>query len=230
MTVLNKRIAVEDAIADLKDEATVMFGGFGGVGSPPSFINAILKKGVKNLTVICNDAGFPGIGIGPLIVNNRVRRLIASHIGSNPVAGKQMTDGFLAVEFSPQGTLAERIRAGGTGLGGILTDIGIDNDMVRQGKKIVSLHGRAYLAEEALSAEYAFIYGKTADEYGNIIYDKTARNMNPLMAMAADRTFAEVERIVPLGELDEEEIVTPGVFVEGVAETEGVNWKWVWES
>lgn len=141
------------------------------------------EKGVKNLTVICNDAGFPGIGIGPLIVNNRVRRLIASHIGSNPVAGKQMTDGFLAVEFSPQGTLAERIRAGGTGLGGILTDIGIDNDMVRQGKNIVSLNGRAYLAEEALSAEYAFIYGKTADEFGNIIYDKTARNMNPLMAM-----------------------------------------------
>ena len=190
MTMPNKRIAVEDAIADLKDEATVMFGGFGGVGSPPSFIRAILKKGVKNLTVICNDAGFPGIGIGPLIVNNRVRRLIASHIGSNPVAGKQIPTVFSPLNFLRKVRWPNQ--SAGTGLGGILTDIGIDNDMVRQGKNIVSLNGRAYLAEEALSAEYAFIYGKTADEFGNIIYDKTARNMNPLMAMAADRTFAEV--------------------------------------
>lgn len=113
MTLLNKRMTIEDAVSGLKDGAIVMFGGFGGVGSPPSLIRAVLETGVKNLTVICNDAGFPEIGIGPLIVNHRVKTLIASHIGSNPVAGKQMTDGVLEVKFSPQGTLAERIRAGG---------------------------------------------------------------------------------------------------------------------
>ncbi|MGN9865088.1 CoA transferase subunit A [Bacillus swezeyi] len=229
MMLFNKRMSVEDAVAGLKDESTVMFGGFGGVGSPPSLISAILEKGVKHLTVICNDAGFPNIGIGPLIVNKRVKKLVASHIGSNPVAGKQMTDGILEVEFSPQGILAERIRAGGMGLGGILSDIGIDNKMVLEGKKRVSFNGRSYLAEEALTAEFAFIYGKTADEFGNLTYDKTARNMNPLMAMAADKTYAEVEQVVSAGELDEEKIVTPGVFVAGVAETGGVNWKWVWE-
>ncbi|MEC3609113.1 CoA transferase subunit A [Bacillus glycinifermentans] len=229
MALLNKRVSIEDAVADVKDGAILMFGGFGGVGSPPSLIRAILEKGVKNLTVICNDAGFPGIGIGPLIVNNRVKTLIASHIGSNPVAGKQMTDGFLEVKFSPQGTLAERIRAGGVGLGGILTDVGIDNEMVLEEKKTVSLNGRTLIAETALTAEIAFVYGKTADEFGNLTYDKTARNMNPLMAMAADKTYAEVEQIVPAGGLREEEIVTPGIFVDGVAESKGVTWKWVWE-
>ncbi|UOY89488.1 CoA transferase subunit A [Bacillus glycinifermentans] len=229
MALLNKRVSIEDAVADVKDGAILMFGGFGGVGSPPSLIRGILEKGVKNLTVICNDAGFPGIGIGPLIVNNRVKTLIASHIGSNPVAGKQMTDGFLEVKFSPQGTLAERIRAGGVGLGGILTDVGIDNEMVLEEKKTVSLNGRTLIAETALTAEIAFVYGKTADEFGNLTYDKTARNMNPLMAMAADKTYAEVEQIVPAGGLREEEIVTPGIFVDGVAESKGVTWKWVWE-
>ncbi|MCY8035957.1 CoA transferase subunit A [Bacillus sonorensis] len=222
-------MTIEDAVSGLKDGAIVMFGGFGGVGSPPSLIRAVLETGVKNLTVICNDAGFPEIGIGPLIVNHRVKTLIASHIGSNPVAGKQMTDGVLEVKFSPQGTLAERIRAGGAGLGGILTDIGIDNQMVLEDKKTVTLNGRTYIAETALTAEVAFISGKTADEWGNITYDKTARNMNPLMAMAADKTYAEVEEIVPAGGLAEEEIVTPGIFVKGVAETRGVTWKWVWE-
>ncbi|MEC1355825.1 CoA transferase subunit A [Bacillus sonorensis] len=229
MTLLNKRMTIEDAVSGLKDGAIVMFGGFGGVGSPPSLIRAVLETGVKNLTVICNDAGFPEIGIGPLIVNHRVKTLIASHIGSNPVAGKQMTDGVLEVKFSPQGTLAERIRAGGAGLGGILTDIGIDNQMVLEDKKTVTLNGRTYIAETALTAEVAFISGKTADEWGNITYDKTARNMNPLMAMAADKTYAEVEEILPAGGLAEEEIVTPGIFVKGVAETRGVTWKWVWE-
>ena len=224
MALLNKRVSIEDAVADVKDGAILMFGGFGGVGSPPSLIRAILEKGVKNLTVICNDAGFPGIGIGPLIVNNRVKTLIASHIGSNPVAGKQMTDGFLEVKFSPQGTLAERIRAGGVGLGGILTDVGIDNEMVLEEKKTVSLNGRTLIAETALTAEIAFVYGKTADEFGNLTYDKTARNMNPLMAMAADKTYAEVEQIVPAGGLREEEIVTPGIFFFFLSESKGVTW------
>lgn len=130
MVPFQKAISFDTAIADVRDGSVLMFGGFGGVGSPPSLIEAILDSGVTDLTVICNDAGFPDIGIGPLIVNKRVKTLIASHIGSNPVAGKQMTEGTLEVQFSPQGTLAERIRAGGAGLGGILTDVGIDNPMV----------------------------------------------------------------------------------------------------
>ncbi|MEG7377975.1 CoA transferase subunit A [Bacillus subtilis] len=229
MAPFQKTISVETAISGVQDGSVLMFGGFGGVGSPPSLIEAILDSGVTDLTVICNDAGFPEIGIGPLIVNQRVKTLIASHIGSNPVAGKQMTDGTLDVQFSPQGTLAERIRAGGAGLGGILTDIGIANQMVYEKKDIVSVAGKRYLVEEALTADFAFINAHIADEFGNLTYDKTARNMNPLMAMAASRTFVEAERIVPMGEISEEMIVTPGVFVEGVVKSEGVKWKWAWE-
>ncbi|TYS11467.1 CoA transferase subunit A [Bacillus subtilis] len=229
MTPFQKTISVETAISGVQDGSVLMFGGFGGVGSPPSLIEAILDSGVTDLTVICNDAGFPEIGIGPLIVNQRVKTLIASHIGSNPVAGKQMTDGTLDVQFSPQGTLAERIRAGGAGLGGILTDIGIANQMVYEKKDIVSVAGKRYLVEEALTADFAFVNAHIADEFGNLTYDKTARNMNPLMAMAASRTFVEAERIVPMGEISEEMIVTPGVFVEGVVRSEGVKWKWAWE-
>ncbi|MBU8569294.1 CoA transferase subunit A [Bacillus subtilis] len=229
MAPFQKAIGIDTAIADVRDGSVLMFGGFGGVGSPPSLIEAILDSGVSELTVICNDAGFPDIGIGPLIVNQRVKTLIASHIGSNPVAGKQMTDGTLEVQFSPQGTLAERIRAGGAGLGGILTDVGIDNPMVCEKKDIVTVAGKRYLIEEALTADFAFINAYIADEFGNLTYDKTARNMNPLMAMAARRTFAEAERIVPMGEISEEMIVTPGVFVEGVVRSEGVKWKWAWE-
>ncbi|MEG7336950.1 CoA transferase subunit A [Bacillus sp. 0102A] len=229
MTPFQKTISVETAISGVQDGSVLMFGGFGGVGSPPSLIEAILDSGVTDLTVICNDAGFPEIGIGPLIVNQRVKTLIASHIGSNPVAGKQMTDGTLDVQFSPQGTLAERIRAGGAGLGGILTDIGIANQMVYEKKDIVSVAGKRYLVEEALTADFAFINAHIADEFGNLTYDKTARNMNPVMAMAASRTFVEAERIVPMGEISEEMIVTPGVFVEGVVRSEGVKWKWAWE-
>ncbi|AZV89520.1 CoA transferase subunit alpha [Bacillus amyloliquefaciens] len=229
MSIFHKQIDIHEAIADVNDESVIMFGGFGGVGSPPSLIEAILESGVKELTVICNDAGFPEIGIGPLIVHRRVKRLIASHIGSNPVAGRQMTDGTLELEFSPQGTLAERIRAGGAGLGGILTDIGIDNATVCENKETVTIDGKPYLVEKALTADFAFVSAHTADEFGNLTYDKTARNMNPLMAAAAERTFAEAVTIVPAGELDSEHIVTPGVFVEGVVQTEGVKWKWAWE-
>lgn len=230
MSPYNKKMDVGTALSSVNDGSVVMIGGFGGVGSPPALLAGLLEKGVKNLTIICNDAGFPEIGIGPLIVHKRAKKLIASHIGSNPVAGKQMTDGELEVEFSPQGTLAERIRAGGAGLGGILTDIGIDHEFVSSGKTIVSVKGSSYLLEEALTADVAFVFAKKADVFGNAVYDKTARNMNPLMAMAAERTFVEAERIVQHGEMNLEEIITPGIFVTGVVESEGVKWKWVWET
>lgn len=225
----NKITTVEKVLDLFHDGGTIMFGGFGGVGSPPSIIEGLLNKGVKDLTLIGNDTGFPHIGIGRLVANGRVKKVIASHIGSNPVAGKLMTEGSLEVEFSPQGTLVERIRAGGVGIPAFLTDIGMDSDFVSTNKEKVVLEGKSYLLETALSAPISIVYAKKADEYGNLIYDKSARNTNPLVAMAGDITIAEVEEIVEVGELHPDEIVTPGVFVNFIVPTEGVNWKWVWE-
>ncbi|PLR98875.1 CoA transferase subunit A [Bacillus sp. T33-2] len=211
------------------DGMTLMFGGFGGVGTPPALIDGLLKKEISNLILIGNDTGFSHIGIGKIVSRGRAKKVIASHIGSNPVAGQLMTDGALEVEFSPQGTLAERIRAGGMGLGAILTDIGIENDIVSRNKQRLNLNGKDYLVEPALTADVSIVYAKKSDPYGNLVYDKSARNTNPLVAMAGKFTIAEVEEIVPLGSLNPEEIVTPGVFVDMVIPTSGVNWKWAWE-
>lgn len=208
---------------------TLMFGGFGGVGTPPTLIDGILEKGVRNLTLIGNDTGFPHIGIGKLVSQGRAIKVIASHIGSNPIAGKLMHEGKLEVEFSPQGILAERIRAGGVGLPAILTDIGLNNELVSKNKPHFLLNGNDYLIETALTAEISIVYAKKADPYGNLIYDKSARNTNPLVAMAGDITIVEVEEIVPLGSLDPDEIITPGVFVDHIIPSKGVNWKWAWE-
>jgi acetate CoA/acetoacetate CoA-transferase alpha subunit len=211
------------------DGMTLMFGGFGGVGTPPDLIDGILEKGVRNLNLIGNDTGFPHIGIGKLVSQGRAAKVIASHIGSNPFAGQFMHEGTLEVEFSPQGILAERIRAGGVGLPAILSDIGMDNEIVTKNKPLYCLNGRNYLVETALTADVSIVFAKKADEFGNLIYDKSARNTNPLVAMAGGITIAEVEEIVPLGSLDPEEIVTPGVFVDYVIPSRGVNWKWAWE-
>lgn len=210
------------------DEMTLMVGGFGGVGSPPTLLQALFESGVKDLHLICNDTGFPDIGIGRMVRNERIKSIVTSHIGSNPFAGKLMTEGKLNVEFSPQGTLAERIRAGGMGLGGVLVDVGLDS-MAENGKEKVSVKGKQFLVEEALKAEVSIIFAKKADPFGNLVFDKSARNMNPHMAMAGDITIVEAEEIVPLGSLDPEEIVTPGVFVDYIISSEGVNWKWAWE-
>ena len=225
---IDKTTSIGEALKHIEDGITLMFGGFGGVGNPPTIIDAILDKGVKELTLIGNDAGFPDIGIGRLVTNGRARKLIASHIGSNPIAGKLMTEGKLIVEFFPQGTLAEKIRAGGVGLGGIFTDVGIGS-IAEEGKKKINLDGKEYLVEPALTADVSIVYAKKADPFGNLIYDKSARNTNPLVAMAGNFTIAEVEEIVPLGELDPESVVTPGVFVDMVLPSKGVTWKWPWE-
>ncbi|MEH7416711.1 CoA transferase subunit A [Neobacillus drentensis] len=224
------KITTIEAVMDFfHDGMTLMFGGFGGVGSPPTLIESILKKGVQNLTLIGNDTGFPHIGIGKIVSRGRAKKVIASHIGSNPVAGQLMHDGRLEVEFSPQGILAERIRAGGAGLPAILSDIGMDNEIVSNDKPRYMLNGNEYLVETALTAEVSIVYAKKADVYGNLIYDKSARNTNPLVAMAGELTIAEVEEIVPLGSLDPDQIITPGVFVDYVITSQGVNWKWAWE-
>lgn len=223
-----KVVTLEKVLEYIHDGSTLMYGGFGGVGNPPTIINGILAKGVKDLHLIGNDAGFPNIGIGKLVSQGRASTLIASHIGSNPVAGNLMTEGKLNVEFSPQGTLVERIRAGGMGLGGVLVDVGIDS-IIAKNKDTVEVSGRSFLIEPALMADVSIVYAKKADKYGNLIYDKSARNTNPLVAMAGQVTIAEVEQIVEIGELDPEEIVTPGVFVNFVIKSQGVDWKWVWE-
>ncbi|MDQ0271985.1 CoA transferase subunit A [Cytobacillus purgationiresistens] len=224
-----KITTADELIRHFHDGMTLMYGGFGGVGSPPTIIEAILQSGIKDLTLIGNDTGFPHIGIGQIVSQGRVRRITTSHIGSNPIAGQLMTDGKMDVEFCPQGILAERIRAGGMGIPAILSDIGMDNEIVTAGKQTCTIGKQEYLVEPALTAEISIIYAKKADSYGNLIYDKSARNTNPLCAMAGDITIAEVEEIVPLGSLHPDEIITPGVFVDYIIPSEGVNWKWAWE-
>lgn len=225
---MNKVTTVDRVMNYFRDGMTLMAGGFGGVGNPPTIIDRILKAGIKEVTLICNDTAFPDVGIGRLITERRVKKVIASHIGSNPNAGRQMTEGVLEIEFSPQGTLAERVRAGGVGLGGILVDVGL-NTIAEEGKEKVWVDGRPYLLEKPLTAEVSIIYAKKADPYGNLTYDTSARNFSPLAAMAGNVTIAEAEEIVNVGELDPEEIVTPGVFVDWIVPSEGVNWRWVWE-
>ncbi|NEN84009.1 CoA transferase subunit A [Paenibacillus elgii] len=231
MELVKKRSKVaglEDALQHIRDGMTLMYGGFGGVGNPPSLCKGILDKGVRDLVLIGNDCAFPDIGIGRLITAGRARKVIVSHIGSNPNAGRFMNEGVLEVEFSPQGTLAERVRAGGVGLGGIFVDVGIGT-IAEEGKQQIVLDGKPYLIETALTAEVSIVHAQKADPYGNLIYDKSARNFNPLVAMAGDYTIAEVDEIVPLGELDPECIVTPGIYVDMVIPSQGVNWTWAWE-
>ncbi|MEW5594375.1 CoA transferase subunit A [Peribacillus frigoritolerans] len=228
ITKKNKIVTLEEALEHISDGCALMYGGFGGVGTPPTLVQGILAKGVKELTLIGNDTGFPDIGIGRLVTAERAKKVIASHIGSNPNAGKLMTEGKLQVEFSPQGTLAERIRAGGVGLGGIFVDVGIGT-IAEEGKNKIVIEGKEYLVETALTAEVSIVHAKKADSLGNLVYDKTACNFNPLVAMAGAFTIAEVDEIVPAGELDPECIATPGIYVDMVIPTKGVNWKWAWQ-
>ncbi|OLP64703.1 Acetate CoA-transferase subunit alpha [Bacillus pumilus] len=226
---MNKTTGFDEVITHFKDGMTIMFGGFGGVGSPPTLIDAILEANIKDLILIGNDAGFPQIGVGRLITEGRVKKIIASHIGSNPIAGQKMQEGTLDVCFYPQGILAEKIRAGGMGLAGIVTDVGMDSINLEE-KQLVPLNGKEYIFEPALTADLAIVNAYQADEAGNLIYDKSARNTNPIVAMAGDWTIAEVENIVPIGQLHPEDIVTPGVFVNQIVQSKGVNWTWAWET
>lgn len=225
---MNKVGSLDDALVSIQNGCSIMFGGFGGVGNPPTLINGILQKGVKALTLIGNDAGFPTIGIGKIVSLGRAKKLIVSHIGSNPIAGQLMMNGEMEVEFSPQGTLAERIRAGGVGLGGILTDIGLDS-MVEKGKQKIPVNGKDFLLETALTADVSIVFAKKADTFGNLIYETSARNTNPLVAMAGSYTIVEAEEIVEIGELDPEHIVTPGIYVDMIIQSQGIDWKWAWE-
>lgn len=210
---MNKLISPSDAASFVKDGMTLMIGGFLGHGTPERIIDEIVASGVKSLTLIVNDTAFPDKGCGKLVTNNQVKKLIVSHIGTNPNTGQKMNSGELEIEFSPQGTLAERIRSGGAGLGGILTPVGIGT-IIEEGKQMIQVDGNDYLLEKPLRADIALIYATTADDLGNLIYMGTMRNFNPLMAMAADTVIAEVEELKPAGELSPETIHTPHIFVD----------------
>ncbi len=210
---MNKMISIEEAVDKIDDGMTIMIGGFLGCKNPFKIVDAIVEKGVKDITLIANDTAFPEVGIGKLIVNKQVKRLITSHIGTNRETGNQMNAGELDVELVPQGTLAERIRAGGAGLGGILTPTGLGT-VVEEGKEIIEVDGEKYLLEKPLKADLALIVGAKVDKKGNIKYNKATRNFNPLMATAAKTVIVEADEVVEVGELDQDEVVTPGLFVD----------------
>ena len=210
---MKKQVTLEEAVSLIQDGMTLMVGGFLAVGAPTQIVDALVEKGVKDLTLICNDTAFPDQSIGKLIVNRQVKKLYVSHIGTNPETSNQMNAGELEVEFCPQGTLAERIRAKGAGLGGVLTPTGLGT-IIAEGKEVITVDGKEYLLEKPLGADVAIIGASIADEAGNLIYKGTTQNFNPLMATAADIVIAEAEEIVATGTLAPETIHTSGVYVD----------------
>lgn len=210
---MKKVTRAAEAVADIPVGATVMIGGFMGVGTPERLIDELVRQGIGDLTVIANDTARPGVGIGKLVDAHLVSRAIVSHIGTNPEMQRQMIAGEMAVDLVPQGTLAERIRAGGHGLGGVLTPTGIGTP-VEAGHRIIEIQGRRWLLAEPLRADFALIASKHADHLGNLDYALTARNFNPLMAMAADTVVAEPQIIVPVGVLPPDHVVTPSILVD----------------
>jgi len=213
--LINKVVTLEETLSFIQDGQRIMVGGFLNVGAPLKLLEAIYEKGTKDLTVISNDTSFVDKGVGKLLANNQIKKVIGSYIGSNPETGKRMNDGRLEVELVPQGTFAERIRCGGAGLGGFLTPTGVGT-IVEEGKEILEVNGKKYLLELPLKADIALIKAYKADTFGNLVYRGTARNFNPLMAMAADLVIVEAEEIVEVGALNPEEIVTPGIFVDKI--------------
>jgi acetate CoA/acetoacetate CoA-transferase alpha subunit len=212
---MDKFISIEQAIARVKDGMTLMVGGFLGNGTPRLLVDALVDAGVKNLTLICNDTAYPDAGVGRLIASGQVTRAIVSHIGTNPLAGERMNAGDLAVEFCPQGTLAERVRAGGNGLGGILTPTGL-RTLVAEGKRVIAVDGKEYLLETPLHADVALIRASVTDRSGNLVYRGTSANFNPLMATAADVVIAEAGEVVETGAIAPESVGTPAIFVDGI--------------
>lgn len=210
---MSKVIAITEIKKHLFDGMTILFGGFMGVGTPSRLIQAILDSEVKDLTIIGNDTAFIDTGVGPLISNKRVKKVIASHIGTNAETGRQMIAGEIEVELVPQGTLIERIRAGGAGLGGILTPTGVGT-IVEKGKQVIELDSKKYLIERPIRADIAIIGAHLADKKGNLTYQLTTRNFNPIIAFAADRTFVEPDEIVEVGTIDPNHVMTPAAVID----------------
>ena len=212
-------MTADEAVSKINDGATIMVGGFMACGTPEILMDALVKKNVKNLTVICNDAGVPGRGVGKLLTNGQIKTLIASHVGLNTEVAQRMNTDVEADKIEcilvPQGTLAERVRAGGAGLGGFLTPTGIGT-IVADGKQVINVDGRDYLLEKPLKADFALIRGSVTDKFGNTTYNGTTRTFNPMMATAAGYVIVGACEIVEVGDIDPNNVVTSGIFVDAI--------------
>ena len=204
---------LESAVEHIPNGASLMIGGFMGVGTPERLVDELVRQGKKELTVIANDTALPGVGIGKLVSANALRKVVASHIGLNPETQKKMLAGDLLVELVPQGTLIERIRAGGYGLGGVLTPTGVGT-VVEEGKRKIDVDGREFLLESPLRADFALLHAFLSDYLGNLTYVLTARNFNPVMAMAADTVIVDAEHMVPVGMISPDHVQTPALLVD----------------
>lgn len=217
--MIDKIKTADEAVAGIKDGMSVMVGGFMATGTPEILIDALVKKGVKDLTIICNDAGVPGRGVGKLLSNGQIKTLIASHVGLNPEVAQRMNTEVEADKLEciliPQGTLAEQIRAGGAGLGGFLTPTGVGT-IVAEGKQVINVDGKDYLLEKPMKADYAIIRGSVTDKFGNTVYNEATRNFNPLMATAAEHVIVGACKVVEVGEIDPNNVVTSGIFVDTI--------------
>ncbi|MDF2505187.1 3-oxoacid CoA-transferase subunit A [Clostridium sp.] len=216
---MNKIVEFQDLKPIFRDGMSIMIGGFLDCGTPDGLIDMLIDLNIKNLTIIGNDTGFPDKGIGKLVVNGQVKKVIASHIGTNPETGRKMISGDMNVELSPQGTLVERIRAGGSGLGGVLTQTGLGT-VVEDGKQKLTISSKEYLLELPLRADVALVKGSIVDEFGNTCYKGTTKNFNPYIAMAADTVIVEAEKLVKCEQLETEYAMTPGVLVNYIVKGE----------
>src|SRR6202008_1124076 len=213
---MDKRVASPDvALANLRDGMTILMGGFGLCGIPENLIEALRRKGTRDLTIVSNNAGTDDFGIGVLLQNRQVKKMISTYVGENKLFEKLVLSGELQVELNPQGTFSERIRAGGAGIPAFYTPTGYGT-MVAEGKETREFNGRHYVLERALRGDFAFIKAWKGDRWGNLIYRKTSRNFNPMMATAADYVIAEVEQLVELGQLAPDQVHTPGIFVDAI--------------
>ena len=217
--------SADAAVQDVADGATIMVGGFGLCGNPENLIRALHRKRVKDLVLVSNNCGTTDLGLGILLQARQIRKIVASYVGENKEFERQYLSGELEVELVPQGTLAERIRAGGAGIGGFYTPTGVGTK-VAEGKETRTLAGREYLLELPLKADFALVRAWKADPWGNLVYDKTTRNFQPMMAAAGKVTIAEAEEIVPLGAIQPDAIHTPGIYVQRVVQGERYE-RWI---
>ena len=216
---MKRIVSAKEAVSRIKDGATVMVGGFLSCGTPDKLIDALVEQNSKNLTMICNDTSFPNVDKGKLIVNKQVKKVITTHIDTNPETGRQMNAGEIEVELNPMGTLVERIRAKGAGLGGILAPAGVGT-IVEEGKKTIEVDGKKFIFEKPLGADCALIYGTKVDRYGNVSFEGTTRNFNTVMATAADTVIVQADEIVDC--IDPNEVVIPGLFIDCIVKNEKV--------
>jgi len=211
--------SADEAIRDINDGASIMIGGFGLCGIPENLIRALMKKGTKNLTTISNNVGVDGFGLGLLLGNGQIRKHIGTYVGENKLLEEMVLKGTVELELNPQGTFSERIRAGGAGISAFFTPTGYGT-VIGEGKEVREFNGRPHIMERALRADFAFVKAWKGDKWGNLVYRKTARNFNPMMATAAKVTIAEVEELVEVGELDPDKVMTPSVYVKRIFQGE----------